>query len=100
MTEENNENTYEEKLNVMASFDDERYKEFGRRICAQEYTHQVDQADLIKLKELVHQRFSEDGPWPNAEKNLEEGEALLQEVADDGEKKLVKIAMNSIENSL
>ena len=92
--------TYEEKLNVMASFDDERYKEFGRRICAQEYTHQVDQANLLKLKELVHQRFSGDGPWPNAEKNLEEGEALLQEVTDDGEKKLVKIAMNSIENSL
>ena len=44
--------TYEEKLNVMASFDDERYKEFGRRIFAQEYTHQVDQANLIKLKEL------------------------------------------------
>ncbi len=91
--------TYEEKLNVINSFDDERYKEFGRRICAQVHTNQVDHDSLMKLKGLVHQRFSEDGPWPNAKTNLEEGEALLNEATTE-EKKLIKIAINSIENSL
>lgn len=92
--------TYEEKINVINSFEDDRYKEFGYRICAQEYSDQVDNSVLINLKDLVHQRFNEDGPWPNAQKNLEEGKALLEDEPSESEKKLLQIAINSIENSL
>ena len=95
-----NAGTYEEKLTIMNSFDDKRYKEFACRICAQEYTDEIEQENLVRLKDLVHQRFSEDGPWPNAKKNLDEGEALLKEVSEESEKKLLQIAINSIENSL
>ena len=48
----------------------------------------------------MHQRFNEDGPWPNAQKNLEEGKALLEDEPSESEKKLLQIAINSIENSL
>ena len=92
--------TYEEKINVINSFEDDRYKEFGYRICAQEYAEQVDSDVLLNLKKLVHQRFNEEGPWPNAEKNLQEARTLLAESTSDNEKKLLQIAINSIEKSL
>ena len=92
--------TYEEKLVVINSFDDERYKEFGYRICAQEYAEKIDTNVLLNLKELVHQRFNEDGPWPNAEKNLQEAKELLEETTSKSEKNLLQIAINSIEKSL
>lgn len=95
-----NATTYEEKLVVINSFDDERYKEFGYRICAQEYADKIDTNLLLNLKELVHQRFNEEGPWPNAEKNLQEAKILLEETTAESEKKLLQIAINSIENSL
>ena len=95
-----NAKTYEEKLVVINSFDDERYKEFGYRICAQEYSDKIDTNLLLNLKELVHQRFNEEGPWPNAEKNLQEAKILLEETTAESEKKLLQIAINSIENSL
>ena len=95
-----NAETYLEKVNVINSFDDDRYKEFAYRICAQEYAEQVDSNVLLKLKKLVHQRFNEEGPWPNAEKNLQEARNLLAESASDNEKKLLQIAINSIEKSL
>ena len=92
--------TYLEKVNIINSFDDDRYKEFAYRICAQEYAEQVDSDVLLNLKKLVHQRFNEEGPWPNAEKNLQEARTLLAESTSDNEKKLLQIAINSIENSL
>ena len=95
-----NATTYEQKLVVINSFDDERYKEFGYRICAQEYADKIDTNLLLNLKELVHQRFNEEGPWPNAEKNLQEAKILLEETTAESEKKLLQIAINSIENSL
>ena len=55
---------------------------------------------LLKLKNLVHQRFNEEGPWPNAKSNLEEGRQLLLESTSNHEKELLKIAINSIEKSL
>jgi exodeoxyribonuclease-1 len=95
-----NATTYEQKLVVINSFDDERYKEFGYRICAQEYADKIDTNLLLNLKELVYQRFNEEGPWPNAEKNLQEAKILLEETTAESEKKLLQIAINSIENSL
>ena len=92
--------TYLEKVNVLNSFDDDRYKEFAYRICAQEYAEQVDSNVLLNLKKLVHQRFNEEGPWPNAEKNLQEARNLLAESASNNEKKLLQFAINSIEKSL
>jgi exonuclease I len=95
-----NATTYDEKVSAIDSFDDDRYKEFAYRICAQEYAEQIDSSVLLHLKKLVHQRFNEDGPWPNAEKNLQEGRSLLAESTSENEKKLLQIAINSIEKSL
>ena len=95
-----NAETYLEKVNVINSFDDDRYKEFAYRICAQEYAEQVDSNVLLNLQKLVYQRFNEDGPWPNAEKNLQEARSLLAESTLENEKKLLQIAINSIEKSL
>lgn len=92
--------SYDEKVSVINSFDDDRYKEFAHRICAQEYAEQVDSSVLLNLKKLVYQRFNEDGPWPNAEKNLQEARSLLAESTSENEKKLLQIAINSIEKSL
>ena len=95
-----NAKTYTEKIRIIESFDDERYKEFGYRICGQEFAQEMEQDKLLQLKNLVHQRFNEDGPWPNAKSNLEEGRQLLLESTSNHEKELLKIAINSIEKSL
>ena len=92
--------TYEEKSRIIESFDDERFKEFGYRICAQEFVDEIETEKLLQLKNLVHQRFNEEGPWPNAKSNLEEGRQLLLESTSDDEKELLKIAINFIEKSL
>tara|TARA_B100001029_G_scaffold54367_3_gene43752 strand:+ start:634 stop:2025 length:1392 start_codon:yes stop_codon:yes gene_type:complete len=88
-----------EKLSIANSFDDERHRDFAIRICAQEYPSEIDIKHLQHCKNLVKLRFSEDGPWPDAKKYLQEGESLLAELTNPDEKKLVKLAINSIKSS-
>ena len=92
--------SYEERINIIKTFDDQRYKEFAYRICAQEHTEEIDANILISLKALTHSRFNDDGPWPNSLQNLEEGKSLLLEANDEHEKELINLAINSIKNSL
>ena len=88
-----------DKLSIANSFDDERHRDFAIRICAQEYPSEIDTRYLQHCKNLVKLRFSEDGPWPDAKKYLQEGESLLAELTNPDEKKLVKLAINSIKSS-
>ena len=92
--------SYEERINIIKTFDDQRYKEFAYRICAQEHTEEIDANILISLKALKHSRFNDDGPWPSSLQNLEEGKSLLLEANDEHEKELINLAINSIKNSL
>ena len=88
-----------EKLNIANSFEDERYKDFAIRICAQEFPSEIDIQYLQHCKNLVQTRFSETGPWPDSTKYLKEGEDLLKELKDSSEKKLINLAINSIKSS-
>ena len=99
-TQFHNAQSYEERINIIKSFDDQRYKEFAYRICAQEHTEEIETNILISLKELTHSRFNDEGPWPNSLQNLEEGKSLLLEANDEDEKELINLAINSIKNSL
>ena len=92
--------SYGKRVNIIKTFDDERYKEFAYRICAQEHTEEVDSEILISLKELTRSRFNDEGPWPNSLQNLEEGKSLLLEANNKEEKQLINLAINSIKNSL
>ena len=95
-----NAQSYEDKINIINSFEDIRYKEFAYRICAQTHTDKVDKNILLSLKELTRSRFNDEGPWPNSLQNLEEGKALLLETNLEDEKELINLAINSIKNSL
>ena len=99
-TQFHNAQSYEERINIIKTFDDQRYKEFAYRICAQEHTEEIDANILISLKALTHSRFNDDGPWPSSLQNLEEGKSLLLEANDEHEKELINLAINSIKNSL
>ena len=87
------------KLDIANSFEDERYKDFAIRICAQEFPSEINIQYLQHCKNLVQTRFSETGPWPDSTKYLKEGEDLLKELKDISEKKLVNLAINSIKSS-
>tara|TARA_A100001234_G_scaffold88531_1_gene78089 strand:+ start:74 stop:1465 length:1392 start_codon:yes stop_codon:yes gene_type:complete len=87
------------KLDIANSFEDERYKDFAIRICAQEFPSEINIQYLQHCKNLVQTRFSETGPWPDPSKYLKEGEDLLKELKDSSEKKLVNLAINSIKSS-
>ncbi len=92
-------NSLKDKLDIANSFDDEKHRDFAIRICAQEYPSDIDISHLQHCKKLVKTRFGESGPWPDAKKYLLEGESLLKELKDPEEKKLVKLAINSIKSS-
>ena len=98
-TQFHNAKTYEERINISQTFDDIRYKEFAKRICAQEHTDVIDRDILISLKELTKSRFNDEGPWPNSLQNLEEGKTLLLETDNADEKELINLAINSIKTS-
>jgi len=88
-----------DKLSIADSFDDDRHRDFAIRICAQEHPSEIANKYLQHCNALVKSRFSEDGPWPDAKKYLKEGETLLTQLTNPDEKKLVKLAINSIESS-
>ena len=95
-----NAQSYKEKISIINSFEDSRYREFAHRICAQTHTEEVDADILLSLKELKRSRFNDDGPWPNSLQNIEEGKSLLLETNNKDEKELINLAINSIKDSL
>ena len=88
-----------EKLSIANSFEDERYRDFAIRICAQEFPSDIDIKYLQHCKDLVKTRFTDTGPWPNSDNYLKEGNSLLEELNSPEEKKLVNLAINSIKSS-
>ena len=86
--------TLNEKLAIARTFQDERFKDFAIRICAQEFPSEIDIENLRYCKNLVKTRFNDNGPWPNSDDYIQEGKDLLAELEDTEEKKLVNLAIN------
>ena len=57
---------FEEKNTILNSFEDERYKDFATRICGQIFPEQMSSDQLIHCKNIVNDRFNNQGPWPDA----------------------------------
>jgi len=47
----------------------------------------------------VNDRFNNQGPWPDAQAYIDEGNELLSKDLDKNEKMLVNLAINSIKSS-
>ena len=90
---------FEEKNTILNSFEDERYKDFATRICGQIFPEQLSSDQLLHCKNIVNDRFNNQGPWPNAQVYIDEGNELLSKNLDKNEKKLVNLAINSIKSS-
>lgn len=88
-----------EKNKILDSFDDERYKDFAIRICGQLFPQQLSSDQLLHCKNIVNDRFNNQGPWPVAQVYIDEGNELLTKKLDKNEKKLVNLAINSIKSS-
>ncbi len=54
---------------------------------------------LLHCKNIVNDRFNNQGPWPDAQVYIDEGNELLSKKLDKNEKKLVNLAINSIKSS-
>tara|TARA_A100001011_G_scaffold363506_1_gene413469 strand:- start:108 stop:653 length:546 start_codon:yes stop_codon:yes gene_type:complete len=90
---------FEEKNTILNTFEDERYKDFATRICGQIFPDQMSSDQLLHCKNIVNNRFNNQGPWPDAQSYIDEGNELLSKNIDENEKKLVNLAINSIKSS-
>ncbi len=92
--------TLDEKLRVINLFPEQRYKEFAWRICSQSMPGDVPQNFIQYCHNLIDQRFNQDGPWPDATKELSNAKELLNSVTDQAEKACVKEVIDNIEKNL
>ena len=90
---------FEEKNKILNTFDDERYKDFATRICGQIFPEQISSEQLLYCRNIVNDRFNNQGPWPDAQAYIDEGNELLSKDLDKNEKMLVNLAINSIKSS-
>ena len=88
--------TFYEKIKIINSLDDDRYIQFAKRICAQEFPDTAPQDYLIHCRNLVVTRFNEKGPWPDADKYLDDANKLLEDISSDEDKKLVNASIDQI----
>ena len=86
----------DEKIKIINSLDDDRYIQFAKRICAQEFPDTAPQDYLIHCRNLVVARFNEKGPWPDADKYLGDANKLLDDISSDEDKKLVNASIDQI----
>ena len=91
-----NESNLNEKIKITNSFDDDRYIQFAKRICAQEFPDTAPQDYLIHCRNLVIERFNQQGPWPDAEKYLNDANKLLENTSSDEDKMLINASIVQI----
>ena len=87
-------------MELINRIDNKVYSEFASRICAQRYPNDVPEVVLRNCKNLISQRFNEEGPWPKAKTYLAESKKLLESATDSNERKLIGTVINSIESNL
>ncbi len=90
------ESNLDEKIKIINSLDDDRYIQFAKRICAQEFPDTAPQDYLIHCRNLVVTRFNEKGPWPDADKYLDDANKLLEDISSDEDKKFVNASIDQI----
>ena len=90
------ESNLDEKIKIINSLDDDRYIQFAKRICAQEFPDTAPQDYLIHCRNLVVERFNGKGPWPDADKYLGDANKLLEDISSDEDKKLVNASIDQI----
>ena len=82
-------NDFETKNNITLRIKDDRYREFAKRILYLHFPDRVDTKIEKSISDLIHTRFNEEGPWPDAAKAYEELVSKM-ETADHSEKKILK----------
>ena len=87
-------------IDLVNKIDDFKYKTFAKRICALQYPNEVPQEYLHECKNLIHERFCTDGPWPNAKENLKRTKALLEKEDNEENKKILDILQKNIEQNI
>ena len=78
---------FETKHNIALRIKDDRYREFAKRILYLHFPDRIDSKIEKNISELIHTRFNEEGPWPNAAEAYEDLMSKLETV--DGSKKII-----------
>jgi exodeoxyribonuclease-1 len=91
-----NEKNLDEKIRILNTFDDDRYIQFAKRICAQEFPETAPKDYLIHCKNLITERFNDKGPWPDAEKYLNDANKLLENTTDEEDISLLNTSIDHI----
>ena len=92
--------TLDEKLRIVNLLPEQRYKDFALRICSQTMPSDVPKDFIKHCHSLIDQRFNQDGPWPDASKELSNAKELLNSVIDKSEKDCIKVVIDNIEKKL
>ena len=56
--------------------------------------------NIHECKNLIHERFCTDGPWPNAKENLNRTKALLEKEINEENIKILNIVQKNIEQNI
>ncbi len=89
---------FETKHNIAIRIKDDRYREFAKRILYLHFPDRIDSKIEKNVSELIHKRFNEEGPWPDAAKAYEELISKM-ETAEDSQKKILEKLQNFFASS-
>ena len=78
---------FETKHNIALRIKDDRYREFAKRILYLHFPERIDSKIEKNISELIHTRFNEEGPWPNAAEAYEDLISKLETC--DGSQKII-----------
>ena len=78
---------FETKHNIALRIKDDRYREFAKRILYLHFPERIDSKIEKNISELIHARFNEEGPWPNAAEAYEDLISKLETC--DGSQKII-----------
>ena len=89
---------FEIKHNIAIRIKDDRYREFAKRILYLHFPDRIDSNIEKNVSELIHKRFNEEGPWPDAAKAYEELISKM-ETAEGSQKKILEKLQNFFTSS-
>ena len=89
---------FETKHNIAIRIKDDRYREFAKRILYLHFPDRIDSKIEKNVSELIHKRFNEEGPWPDAAKAYEELISKM-ETAEGSQKKILEKLQNFFASS-
>ncbi len=84
---------FETKHNIALRIKDDRYREFAKRILYLHFPERIDSKIEKNISELIHTRFNEEGPWPNATEAYKDLISKL-ETCDESQKIILERVKN------